>query len=78
MLDRRLTTKTHFFWVCAVADHFGNEKIVFSGGKRGEEEITLEHEQTILLRWSNEGLNFYDQSNETDIEVHPSARFSYT
>jgi ubiquitin carboxyl-terminal hydrolase 4/11/15 len=58
-----------------LVDHFGvNDQVEFSGGKHGEEVITLKSTQTIALCWHNEGLSFYDDEKETETDVHPSAR----
>ncbi|ELR25343.1 Ubiquitin carboxylterminal hydrolase 15, putative [Acanthamoeba castellanii str. Neff] len=58
-----------------LVDHFGvNDHVEFSGGKHGEEVITLKNTQTVALCWRNESLSFYDDEKEIDMEVHPSAR----
>jgi hypothetical protein len=60
-----------------VVDHFGvNDQVEFSGGKHGEEVITLKNTQTVALCWRNESLSFYDDEKEIDMEVHPSARYA--
>jgi len=70
---------TDNYW-CArviVVDHFGvNDQVEFSGGKHGEEVITLKNTQTVALCWRNESLSFYDDEKEIDMEVHPSARYA--